>query len=133
MVGTDGDEGAAACRGDDAIGGQFGVHDDPITGRLHGPGSQRDRPVDRRRSTQADGVLGGHAARRARQAALAHEVHRRGPVPVTVEERPDHAAVEDAIERGMVGEWLPDRPQLAGCAGWVFPKGNSRYLDGARG
>ena len=52
MVGTDGDERAAACGGDDAIDGQFGVDDDPVAVDLDRPGAQVDRPIDRRRTPQ---------------------------------------------------------------------------------
>ncbi len=117
MVGTDGDEGAAARGGDDAIDGHFGVDDDPIACRLDRPGPQLDRPVDRRRSAQADRVVGGDAAGRAGETALAHQVHRGRPVRVAVEERPDDAAVEDVVEGGMMRERLPDRPQLTGDPG----------------
>ena len=46
MVGTDGDERAAACGGDDAIDDDFGVDDDPIARRLDRADTQPERPID---------------------------------------------------------------------------------------
>ncbi len=116
MVGTDGDERAAACGRDDAIADEFGVDDDAIAVDLDRPGAQLDRSIDGRRAAHPDRVVGGDAARRTRQIALMHQVHRRRPVGVAIEQRPDDAAVQDALEGGVVGERLPRRPQLAGRA-----------------
>ena len=110
MVGTDGDERAAACGGDDAIRRQFGVDDDAIAGR---PRSARRaaRPAGR----PASGGAGGSRSRRSRSPAGRSrprsriDAHRRGPVGVAVEQRPDDPAVEHVLERGVVGERLPAR------------------------
>lgn len=113
MVGTDGDERAAACSGDDAIDGQFGVDDDLVAARLDRPGAQLDGAIDRCGAAQSDRIVGGHATRRVVEATLAHQVHRGRPVGVAVEERADDPAVQDPVEGGVVGEWLPLGPQFA--------------------
>src|SRR6476659_6290013 len=95
MVGSDGDECAAARGGDDATGSQFGVNDDAVPVHLDRPGAQMDGLIGRCRALQAYGVVGGHAAGRTVESALAHQVHRRGPVGMAVKQRADDAAVED--------------------------------------
>src|SRR6185369_129627 len=93
VVGSDGDECAAARGGDDATGRQFGVDDDAVAVHLDRPRPQMHGLVGRRRASQADRVVGGHAAGRTVEAALAHQVHRRRPVGVAVQQGTDDAAV----------------------------------------
>ena len=69
MVGSDGDEGAAARGCDDATGSQFGVDDDAVAVDLDRPCPQADGPIGRCRASQADGVVGRHATRRTVEPA----------------------------------------------------------------
>ena len=64
MVGTDGDERAAACGGDDATDGQFGVDDDPIARRL-----DRARRAAGAADRPASGGAAGSRSRRSRSRA----------------------------------------------------------------
>src|SRR6185369_17057083 len=75
VVGSDGDEGAAARGGDDATGSQFGVNDDPVAVHLDRPGAEVDGLIGRCRAPHADRVVGRDAAGRTVEPALAHEVH----------------------------------------------------------
>ncbi len=59
MIGTDGDERAAACSGDDAIDDDFGVDDDPIARDLDRAGAQPER-LDR---WVSGGAAGSHSRR----------------------------------------------------------------------
>src|SRR4029078_11563868 len=71
VVGSDGDECAAARVRDDATGSQFGVDDHAVTVDFDRPCPQMDGLVDRCRASQADRVVGGHAAGRTVAPALA--------------------------------------------------------------
>ena len=119
MIGTDGDEGAAACSGDDAIDGQLGIDDDLVARHLDRPGPDLERPIDRRRTAKADRIVGRDTARRPCESAFAHQVHRGRPVRVAVQERPDDPSVEDVVECRMVGEWLPLGAEFAGDAWYL--------------
>ena len=48
---------------------------------------------------------------------------------MAVEQRPDDPAVEDVVERRVVGERLPVGAELAGGAGVVGPVGGLMALD----
>ncbi len=61
-----------------------------------------DRPLRARRTLQLHVEVGRHRARRFARAALLHQVPRRGPVRVAVEERADDPAVDDAGKRFVV-------------------------------
>ena len=61
-----------------------------------------ERDVHRGRPLQGDVELGGHGARRLRGARLVHQVVRRGPVAVAVEQRSGDPAVQNPVERLVV-------------------------------
>ena len=79
---------------------------------LDRPGAQLDGPVDRRRTSQADRVVGGHAAGRTGEAALAHQRIAAVQFAWQSSSVPMIAAVEHVVEGGVVGQRLPLGPQL---------------------
>ncbi len=69
--------------------------------------AQVHRPVCRCRTQELNRVIRGDGAGRAAFARLVHQVPRRRPVAVTIEERADNAAVQDAGERFILQLRLP--------------------------
>src|SRR6266498_3515728 len=67
------------------------------------------RDVHRRRPFQMHVKIRGHGARRPIGTRCLHQMHRRGPVAVAIEQRATDAAVENAVE----GLMMRLRPPLA--------------------
>lgn len=110
MARLDDDEDAATGRAKfSGVRAELAFDDGPIFGRLQHFGPQAYRPVGRRRAQEFDVILGGDGAGRGFQILLFHESISRRPVAVTVQERPDDAAVEGSGEGLMMGLGLPFR------------------------
>src|SRR5436190_14275869 len=97
----DGDEGPATCRGDGPGRRNLDVDGGTIIAGFGDSCAEGDRSIRRRRPPEADRELEGDGRRRLVEAPNAHQVPGRGPVRVTVEECPEDAAVDDALE-GLV-------------------------------
>ena len=74
--------------------GERRFHHRAIAGRLHHVRAQVQRHSHRRGAFERHVKVGGHGAWWRRLAVLVHQVHRRCPVAVAVEERADDPAVE---------------------------------------
>ena len=66
--------------------------------QLDNPGHQFDRLIGRRGPPQLDRVIGGHSAGRMIGAIALHQMISRGPVAVTIKQRPNDPATEHAGE-----------------------------------
>jgi hypothetical protein len=94
----DGDEGPAAGRRDLPVGLDYRT----IRLGLDDARGQVQQRVEGRGALQDDVEVRRDRARRARFAGLTHQVVRRGPVAVAVQDRPADSAVHDALEREVV-------------------------------
>ena len=63
--------------------------------------------IGRRRAQELDRVLGGDGARWLVSAGLLHQVPRRGPVAMAVEQRADDAAAQHSFKRFVLLARLP--------------------------
>src|SRR5258708_4421721 len=102
-----GHERAAACRCHLAVRLERCLDDRTIALRLHNLRAEVQRGIDRRGALEDDVEVGGDRTRWGLNAGLPHQVDRRGPVAVAIEERAADAAVEDAVEGLVVRLGVP--------------------------
>lgn len=94
----DRDKNSTACRANFAASGQRAFYRRPVARRFDNPGGQKDRIARRRRPEQFNRVLGRHGARHFLRIGFLHQVISRGPVAVTIQQRSDDPAVQNAGE-----------------------------------
>jgi len=99
----DGDELADAVVAEPVACKQLAFDGDYLADRFDDPGFQVQRAVGRRRSTQLDGVFHSDSAGWVFEILGLHQMPGGGPIAMTVKQRANDAAVEDAREGFMVG------------------------------
>ena len=108
----DGDEGTATSGADFVMRDQLACDDRFVVSRVHHTRHEFYRAIARRRTQELDRVVCGDRARRFVGAALLHQVPRRRPVAMTVEERADDPAVQHSLKRFVFFARLPLRDNL---------------------
>lgn len=108
----DGDERAPAGSAQLPGGLERRLHHCSVVLRLVYLRAQRHQAVGRTRTQELHRVVGGHRAGRRFGPSPLHQVHRRSPVAVAVEQRADDAAAQDVLERLVVFLGLPLRDRL---------------------
>src|SRR3954447_3729734 len=93
------DEDSLACGANFFAGAQCSLDGRTVTSDLNNPGREKDRVVRWCRPQQFDGVLRSDRARRAIIACTLHQMIRRRPVAMAIEQRADDPAVQNSLER----------------------------------
>jgi len=118
MTFFDRNENAAACRANFSATAQRAFNcrtiDPSRTGtKIDNVRGKRDWTVGRRWSEQFDRIFGGHRARRMIRAGVFHQMISRSPVAMTIEQRADDSAVQNAGKRFVLRLRLPFRDDFA--------------------
>ncbi len=107
VAGLDCDKRAAAGCSYFVVGDQFAFHYCPVIGRFNYSRNQMDWFIGRRWPQEFDCVVSGDCTGRVVQTETLHEVIRRGPIAMAVEQRADNSAAEHSRKRFLVGFRLP--------------------------
>jgi hypothetical protein len=107
MSGLNGHEHSATRRTDFVVCNQFAFDCGAIVSRVDDAGDEFDGTIGGRRPKQLDRVLGGDGTRRFVSSGFIHQVPRRTPVAMTIEQRPDDAAAQHAFKRFVLAARLP--------------------------
>src|SRR5690242_615668 len=109
MARLDRDEGAATSGADFVVRDQLAFDDRFVASRFHHACDEFHWAIARRRAQEFDRVVCRDGARRFIRAALLHQVPRRRPVAMTVEQRADNPAAQHPFKRLILLAWLPLR------------------------
>ena len=112
MARFDSDERAATSRANFVVRDQLAFDDRFIASRLNHTRDEFDGSIARRWAQELDRILSSDSARRLVGAALLHQVPRRRPVAMTVEECADDPAAQHSLKRFIPGARLPLRHNL---------------------
>ena len=93
MAFFDRDKNATAGCASFSAGAQRAVNRRAVTGEIDNVRGKEDRTVGRSRPEKFDRVLSGHGARWMIRAGVFHQMISRGPVAVTIEQRPNDFAI----------------------------------------
>ena len=103
------DENSATGRANFSAAAQRALNRGAIAAQLDNMRGQQDWTVGRRRAQQFDGILSRHSAWRMISARLFHQMIRRGPVAVTIKQRPDYPTIQHAGKCFVLRLWFPFR------------------------
>lgn len=119
MTFFDRDENPPARGADFSIGGQRPFDCGAIVAYLDNFRREEDETAGRRWPEQLDRILGGDGARRMIFTRALHQMVRRSPVAMAIQQRADNAAIQYSVERFVFFLRLPLSNHFAACSRFI--------------
>ena len=115
----DRDENSPARGADFPIGTQGAFNCRAIVAYIDNFRREKDGAAGRRRPQHFDRVLGSNRARRMIFAGALHQMVRRSPVAMAIEQRPDDAAIQYSTERFVFFLRVPLSDNFTACSRFI--------------